>query len=117
MPGKYLWDWLELLIIPFVLALGALWLERSERISDRKIAAERREDDKKIAEDQQREAALQAYIDKMTELLLDKEHPLRKSKPNDEVRVVARTRTLATLRKLDPDRGRGCCCVFYTRAN
>lgn len=125
-PGKYLWDWLELLIIPFVLAGGALWLERSERISDRKIAqerweneqtlatkrreddlklaADRREDDKNLAEDQQREAALQAYIDNMTELLLDKEHPLRKSKPDDEVRVVARTRTLAALRKLDPVR-------------
>ncbi len=41
--GKTLWDLMELLIIPLVLAGGALWLERSERISDRKIAAERRE--------------------------------------------------------------------------
>jgi uncharacterized protein YjbI with pentapeptide repeats len=113
--GKTLWDWLQLLVIPIVLALGALLLEQSERISDRKIAqerwendqklaAERRDDDIKIAEDQQREAALQAYIDKMTELLLDQEHSLRESAEGDEVRVVARTRTLATLRKLDPTR-------------
>jgi uncharacterized protein YjbI with pentapeptide repeats len=91
--GKTLWDWLQLLIIPFVLAMGAYFLNRSERINDRKIA-----------EDRQREAALQAYFDKMTELLLDKEHPLRKSDPDDEVRVVARTRTLATLLKLDAGR-------------
>jgi hypothetical protein len=105
-PAKTLWEWMQLLIIPLVLALGAFWLERGERKSDRQIAEDRYKHDREISQDQQREAALQAYFDKMTEMLLDKDHPLRKSKPGDEERVVARTRTLATLRTLDPERKR-----------
>jgi hypothetical protein len=47
----------------------------------------------------QLENELQAYLDKMQELLLDKN--LRKSKPGDEVRDVARMQTLAMMRRLD----------------
>src|SRR6266487_4686517 len=60
--GKTLWDWLQLLIIPTVLAVGGylfnLTISRNEQ---------------RIASDNQRETALQDYIDKMSELLL-KEH-------------------------------------------
>jgi hypothetical protein len=38
---KTYWDWLELLIIPFVLAIGAFFLQRSERAIDREIAKDR----------------------------------------------------------------------------
>jgi hypothetical protein len=110
--GKTLWDWLDLLIVPVALGVGAFWLERSERVSDRRIAKERFELEQKLtdqrieseqdlARDRQRDAALEAYYDKMTALLLDPVHPLRSSRPDDEVRVVARSRTLATLRRLD----------------
>jgi uncharacterized protein YjbI with pentapeptide repeats len=100
--GKTLWDWLELLIIPAVLAFGALWFNRSEKKNERKIAEERNKYEQEISADRMREAALQTYIDRMTELLLDK--GLRKSNPKDEIREVARTRTLSTLRILDPVR-------------
>jgi uncharacterized protein YjbI with pentapeptide repeats len=86
--GKTLWDWLELLIIPAVLAGGAMWFSRAEHEAERRIA-----------DDRLREAALQGYLDKMTELLLEKE--LRTSKEEDEVRAVARARTLTALRQLD----------------
>jgi len=89
--GKTLWDWLELLIIPAVLAGGALWFNRAERKAEREIADERL-----------REAALQGYLDKMTELLLEKD--LRKSGAADEARAVARARTLTVLRQLDGER-------------
>ena len=39
--GKTLWDWLELLIIPLVLAIGAFYLQRSERAVERKAAEDR----------------------------------------------------------------------------
>jgi uncharacterized protein YjbI with pentapeptide repeats len=97
--GKTLWDWMGLLIIPLVLAFGAYWLNKAEKANELKIAEQRNKSDQEIAIDRQREQALQTYIDKMTELLLDKS--LRESKINDEVRVVARTRTLTTLRFLD----------------
>jgi uncharacterized protein YjbI with pentapeptide repeats len=111
--GKTLWDWMELLIIPIVLGFGALWFNRSERKNDRKIAEERNKNEQEIAADRMREAALQTYIDRMTELLLEKD--LRKSKPEDEVRDVARTRTLTTLRILDPVR-KGLLVRFLTEA-
>src|SRR5215211_3895647 len=56
---KTLWEWMELLIIPLVLGIGAFYLNRSERAVEREIA-----------EDRQRETALQAYFDRMAELLL-----------------------------------------------
>ncbi|MBE3143361.1 MAG: pentapeptide repeat-containing protein [Planctomycetes bacterium] len=89
--GKTLWDWMGLLIIPLVLAVGAYWFNKTEK-----------ENEQKIATDRQREQSLQNYIDKMTELLLEKK--LRTSQTEDEVRVVARILTLSSLRTLDPSR-------------
>ncbi|MFN8472452.1 MAG: pentapeptide repeat-containing protein [Anaerolineae bacterium] len=87
-PSKTLWDWMQLLIIPAVLALAAVWFNRGEKRRER----ERNEDN-------QREAALQSYLDKMSDLLL-KEN-LRNAERGSEVRVLARSRTLAMLRRLD----------------
>ena len=89
--GKTLWDWMALLIIPIVLAFGAIWFSWQEKKAERQIAS-----------DQSRETALQAYLDTMTELLLDK--GLRESDLDDEIRSVARARTLTVLRKLDGER-------------
>ena len=57
---KTLWDWMELLIIPLFLAGGAFFLNRSERNNEREIATDR-----------QREAAFQAYLTQMKDLLLN----------------------------------------------
>ncbi len=113
--GKTLWDWLQLLIIPIMLASGGFWfsLQQSDisaqasqrqHDSDQKIATENRQNDMQIAEDQQREATLKTYLDDMSDLLLN--HHLRTSKPGDEVSLVARERTLTTLRRLDASRNR-----------
>jgi len=99
---KTLWDWLELLIIPLVLGVGALLFNKAERANELKIAEQRNKNDQELATDRQREQALQSYIDKMTELLLDRS--IRESEPQDESRAVARTRTLTTLRLLDSTR-------------
>jgi uncharacterized protein YjbI with pentapeptide repeats len=85
---KTLWDWLQLLIIPLALAIIAILFNRAERKNEQRIAS-----------DNQREAALQMYIDKMSELLLQEK--LRTSAEEDEVRKIARARTLTVLRGLD----------------
>jgi len=90
--GKTLWDWLQLLFIPAILTLGAVWLTR------------RQNHDREIAEDTHQQAALQDYIDKMSELLLEKH--LRQSKKDDEVRNIARLLTLAVLDQINPSRKR-----------
>jgi uncharacterized protein YjbI with pentapeptide repeats len=97
--GKTLWDWLELLVVPIVLALVAVWFSAQERRDDRDAADKRAQIDREIATDRLQEAALQAYYDKMTELLL-KEN-LREAPAGEEVISIARSRTRATLRSLD----------------
>jgi len=118
---KTLWDWLQLLIIPAVLAVAGyvinLTISRGEQAAteqrakserevaekradtERQIAKERYEQDQQIALDKQRQDLLQAYLDRMSELLLEK--GLRTSQADAEVRNVARTRTISVLRQLD----------------
>src|SRR5260370_42047976 len=69
--NKTLWDWLQLLIILLALAGVALLFN---------LATTRR--DQQIALDKQRGDLLQAYLDRMSELLLEKK--LRGAQPDDE---------------------------------
>jgi uncharacterized protein YjbI with pentapeptide repeats len=100
--AKNLWDWLNLLIVPSVLVLGGWWLNKTEKQNERELAEKRAEFDSKLAEDRIQESTLQSYFDHMTELLLV--NGLRESKEGAEVRSIARSRTLTTLRILDPIR-------------
>ena len=99
--AKTLWDWMELLIIPFVLAVGAFFLNRTERAIEREAVQKRAELEREIAKDRQQEAALQAYFGRMSELLLKEKLRTTKKK---EVRDVARTLTISAMRGLDKDR-------------
>jgi uncharacterized protein YjbI with pentapeptide repeats len=122
--GKTLWDWLQLLIIPLVLAVIALLFNRATTRTEQKIAADRYQqdieiasrhyhedrhiaerryqNDRRIALDKQREDLLQSYLDRMSELLLKEK--LRSSEVDAEVRDVARVRTITILFQLDARR-------------
>ena len=100
--GKTLWDWLQLLIIPFVLAVGGLWFSQVQKDREQKTAEQQAQTERQIAQDDQQEATLQEYINKMSELLLDRD--LCKSTVKDEVRKVARVRTLTVLPRLNGKR-------------
>jgi uncharacterized protein YjbI with pentapeptide repeats len=93
--GFTLWDWMGLLIIPFVLAILAYMFRRIESGREE----EHKKLERELEQDRQREAALQKYLDQMKDLLLEKH--LLKSKPQDGVRAVARTLTVVTMRRLD----------------
>lgn len=90
-PTKTLWDLMELLIVPAVLAFGAFWFNREQRNSEQWIAKEHEE-----------ERLLQKYLDIMTELLLEKN--LRASEEDSEVRSIARVRTYTALRAVNKTR-------------
>jgi Pentapeptide repeats (8 copies) len=66
------------------------------------VSKSQHDTDTQIAQDQQHEALLEGYLDHMSDLLLNGH--LRDSKPRDEIRDVARARTLETLFRLDPGR-------------
>jgi hypothetical protein len=101
---KTLWDWMQILIVPVVLAIGGFWLNHIQKSREERSTEMRKRVEQEIAADNQRAAALQAYIDTMSELLFEK--GLRESQPEDEVRIIARARTLSVLRGLDA----GLCC-------
>ena len=112
-PAKTLWDVMQLFIIPAVLAVIAFLFNRATSRKEREeaqrhyeqeqeFAQKRAETEQEIAADNQREAALQAYLDKMSELLL--KEGLSKPETDEEVRNIARARTLTALRSLDPVR-------------
>jgi uncharacterized protein YjbI with pentapeptide repeats len=113
--NKRFWDYLELLIVPAALAIGVYWLNRRQTDREHKAAAER-EREREAAEEAQRDrelegenqqaqdAALQAYLDQMSQLLTDKERPLRRAQPGDSLSSVARARTLTVLEQLSPSR-------------
>jgi uncharacterized protein YjbI with pentapeptide repeats len=113
-PKRTPWDWVDLLIVPVVLALGGYLFTRSEnqrtqqiaerqREADREIAQQQAETDRRIAEQRIQDDTLQAYLDQMGQLLLDKDRSLRQSKKGDEIQTLARARTLTVLARLDAD--------------
>ncbi|HYX48843.1 MAG TPA: pentapeptide repeat-containing protein, partial [Ktedonobacteraceae bacterium] len=92
--AKTFWDWLQLLAvlaIPASIGMGA-WVFTTKLVQVREA--------ENI--DNQREEALQAYINKMLELLLVND--LRHASDDDEVRKIAQVRTATVLRKLNPAR-------------
>jgi hypothetical protein len=84
---KTYWDWLKVLILPVVIAilgsLGGAWFARQRA----------------------RDTALQAYLEKMSDLLIDKQIH-REHRRYADTRVTARARTLAVLSQLDGKRKR-----------
>ena len=111
--SKTLWEWMELLIIPLVLAFGVAWLNKTERENDRELAKKKDQTDRQLAIDRQRQTLLEGYLDKMTTLLLDKElgsataeededeDNLAPTRSLEVVRDLARTRTLIAVGNLD----------------
>ena len=108
-PGKMLWDWMQLLFIPVVLAVAGFWFSHRERKAaesradnEREIEQQRAKAEQETASDNQREVALQTYIDKISELLLHEN--LRESLFPSEVRDIAQLRTVTVLSVLDSKR-------------
>jgi uncharacterized protein YjbI with pentapeptide repeats len=122
--GKTLYDWLQLFFIPAAIAFAVVWFSRLQQQRDQQLAEKRVQTEREAAEKRvqterevaqkqaqterdiawynQREQALQAYFDSLSGLLLEKN--LRESQPEDEVRKIARVRTLTVLPRLDGKR-------------
>jgi Pentapeptide repeats (8 copies) len=99
--GMSVRDWLPIigaLLIPVVIAAGTGWITWQQgKIEDQRAKAER-----ELAEQRAQDEALQAYLDQMSSLLLEKDQ--RASEVESEVHTLARARTLTVLERLDPSR-------------
>jgi len=92
--AKAYWDWLQLLGVPAVLAITGFWFNKTQNKRQQRAEDHRAQD-----------TALQEYLNKMSELLIDKtlhEDP----RPHGDTRVTARARTLTVLSQLDSVRKR-----------
>jgi hypothetical protein len=122
-PAKTLWDWLGLLAalaIPVVVGFGVAWFTRTQQLHDQQVAT-----------GNQQEATLQAYIDKMSELLLkenlgesgpesEESAPVeQKSEATPEAmkQEIMRVRTLTTFVRLEDPRRKSSVLQFLHRTN
>jgi hypothetical protein len=84
-----LWSWLQLLFAPVLATALPLVIREQHNGTDSGVS-------------DQEEAALQAYLDRMSDLLLTK--GLRESQPGNNVREVARAWTLTALQRVGKNR-------------
>jgi uncharacterized protein YjbI with pentapeptide repeats len=100
--GMTVRDWLQLLIVPLALVVISLFFASQQDQRQRKIEDQRAEAERALAKERAQDEALQAYLDQMSTLLLEKD--LRDSQAGSEVRTLARARTLTVLRGMDGTR-------------
>src|SRR5829696_309696 len=98
--NKTLWDWLQLLVVPAMLALVGFLLAAAQENIQQQAEESRAQDE-----------ALQAYLEGMGNLLLDE--GLLTSQEDEEVRTLARARTLTILGRVDGARKRSVVQFLY----
>ena len=68
--GKKFWDFVDLLIVPRALAIGAAWLNWAQRERERQAEEAEKQREIEIQNERSQDCALQAYLDQLTQLLL-----------------------------------------------
>ena len=113
--GITLWDWIKLLVVPAVIAGVGIWFNHQQRERELESAREQREREQYIEDQRAQDAALQAYLDQMGQLLLDRDRPLSQAKKGDAVSTLARSLTLTALSQVD-GRRKGTLIQFLSEA-
>src|SRR5215212_12069987 len=105
---KTLWNWLQLLFVPIVIALLAglfttvqiLYQQAAEERLQQRITDQNAQIQRFIEEQRAQSASIGAYLDLMTQLLLERD--LTDSDENSVVRAIAQAQTTRVLRDADP---------------
>lgn len=103
--AKTLWDGVQLagtVAVPLILGIGGYLLNQREKKREQRRAEAREEQELLRLEMEYREQALQAYFNRMFQLLDDKELGNKTLKENP-ARDIARVRTLTVLKSLGTD--------------
>jgi uncharacterized protein YjbI with pentapeptide repeats len=100
--GKTVWDFLQLLIVPLMLVAIGLVFSLQQDARQQRVEEQRADAERELAERRAQDEALQAYLNQMGSLLLEKD--LRNSEEDSEERTLARARTLTVLGRLDASR-------------
>jgi uncharacterized protein YjbI with pentapeptide repeats len=107
-PAKTLWEWLGLLIVPVMLAVGGYLINRWQKDRDDKFQQAQKQREEMVALQRAQDEALRAYLDQMSDLMVDRElrRKLREETEEPDEHRIAQARTLAILLGLDKDRKR-----------
>ena len=103
---KSLWEFLDILIIPLALAIIGFGFTFIQDNRQQKIEDQRAESAIKIEERRAQNAALQAYLDQMTNLILDRKllevnKGVPVHEPGDPVYTLAQARTTTAITQFD----------------
>jgi len=100
--ARRLWNWVDLLIIPFTLGLIAVFLYRAEVQRQEKLARRTAKMKLNIADERNQDLALTHYFDRMNELILDRN--LKNAPDDSDVTMLAKTLTHVLLLRVDKRR-------------
>ena len=106
--GKTVWDWLALLIVPVVLVGFGLWFTAQQDQRQQQTENRRAEAERELAEQRAQDEALQAYLDQMSQLILERkllevEQGHAVHEPGDPVHTLAQARTSTAILRLDAE--------------
>src|SRR5215217_6146727 len=110
-----LWNVLKVLAVPITVGAAVPSLNWLQKKRELEIAEQRAKVDRDLAETRAYDDALQAYLDHMSELLANKDRPLRRAEPSEDLSTLARARTVTALSRLDSSR-RGYVVQFLSEA-
>jgi uncharacterized protein YjbI with pentapeptide repeats len=103
---KSLWEFLDLLIVPLALAIIAVGFTAQQQARQAKIETKRYVRAQAVEEQRAQNAALQAYLDQMNHLILDRkllkveqDDPVHD--PGDPVHTLAQARTTTAITQFD----------------
>jgi hypothetical protein len=110
--GKTVWDWMDLLIVPLMLVALGFWITtqqdaRQQQIENRrarqaqKIENQRAKAERELAEQRAQDEALQASLDQMSQLMLERK--LLETEEGDPVHTLAQARTSTVILRLDAE--------------
>jgi uncharacterized protein YjbI with pentapeptide repeats len=99
--GKTVWNWMELLIVPLALAVISLAFSVQQDARQQRVEDQRAEAERELAEQRAQDEALQAYLDQMSQLMLDRK--LLEAEPGDPVHTLAQARTSTAILRLDAE--------------
>jgi hypothetical protein len=99
--GKTVWDFLQLLIVPLMLVAISLVFSLQQDARQQRVEDQRADAEQKLAEQRAQDEALQAYLDQMSQLLLDRK--LLEAEQGDPVYTLAKARTSTVILRLDAE--------------
>jgi cell division protein FtsB len=99
--GMTVRDWLQLLIVPLALVVISFLFTAQQDQRQQRTEAQRAKAERELAEQRAQDEALQAYLDQMSQLMLDRK--LLEAEPGDPVHTLAQARTSTVILRLDAE--------------